>query len=49
LGRHDPAPRGADHFKARPVVSEALERRTDELVDDLGDAVERAARKVGWR
>jgi hypothetical protein len=30
-------PRGVPiHFKARPVVSEALERRTDELIDDLG-------------
>lgn len=42
-------PRGsAITFRARPVVSEALDRRTDEIVDDLGDAVERAARKVGW-
>lgn len=35
-------------FTARPVISEALDRRTDQLVNDLGDAVERAARRTGW-
>jgi hypothetical protein len=43
-------PRGVPiTFKPRPVVSEALDRQTNEIVDAFGDAVERAARKAGWR
>lgn len=43
-------PRGVPiTFRARPVVSEALDRQTDRLVEDLGDAVEKAARATGWR
>lgn len=43
-------PRGVPiTFKPRPVVSDALDRRTNEIVDALGDAVDTAARKVGWR
>lgn len=42
-------PRGVPiHFKPRPVVMEAADRQSHEIVDGLGDAVERAARKVGW-
>jgi hypothetical protein len=42
-------PRGAPiTFSARPVISEALDRNTDRLVDDMGDAVEQAARRAGW-
>ena len=42
-------PRGVDiTFPARPVVSEALDRQTDRIVDELGDAVEAAAKKAGW-
>jgi phage gpG-like protein len=42
-------PRGVPiTFPARPVVSEALDRRTDQIVDEVGDAVERAARAAGW-
>jgi phage gpG-like protein len=42
-------PRGVPiTFRARPVISEAVDRMTDRIVDDLGDAVERAARKTGW-
>jgi hypothetical protein len=42
-------PRGVPiTFKPRPVVSDALDRRTDEIVDALGDAVDTAARKAGW-
>lgn len=35
-------------FQPRPVVSEALDRNTDRIVDSVGDAVEAAARKAGW-
>jgi hypothetical protein len=43
------SPRGVPiTFEPRPVISDALERRVDGLVDDLGDAVERAAKRVGW-
>jgi Bacteriophage HK97-gp10, putative tail-component len=42
-------PRGVPTtFRPRPVISEAVDRMTDRIVDDLGDAVERAARKTGW-
>jgi phage gpG-like protein len=43
-------PRGVPiTFQARPVVSEALDRQTDQIVEDLGDSIDRAARSVGWR
>jgi hypothetical protein len=43
-------PRGVPiKFEPHPVMSDALDRRTNEIVDDLGDAVDRAARKAGWR
>jgi hypothetical protein len=35
-------------FKPRPVISDALDRRTDQIVQDFGDAVDRAARAAGW-
>jgi phage gpG-like protein len=35
-------------FPARPVISEAVDRNTDRLVNDLGDAVEQAALRTGW-
>jgi hypothetical protein len=42
-------PRGVPiTFPARPVISQALDRQTDRLVEDLGDAVDRAARRAGW-
>jgi hypothetical protein len=36
-------------FPARPVISEAVDRNTDRIVNELGDAVEQAARRTGWR
>lgn len=43
-------PRGVPiTFRPRPVVQDAVDRRENEIVEDLGDAVDRAARKVGWR
>lgn len=43
-------PRGTPFaITGRPVVSDALDRRTDDIVDALGDAVEIAARRAGWR
>ena len=42
-------PRGVDiKFPARPVISDALDKQTDRIVEDLGDAVDRAARRAGW-
>ncbi len=42
-------PRGVPiTFPPRPVVSQALDRMTDRIVEELGDAVEKAARSVGW-
>lgn len=35
-------------FPARPVISEAVDRMSDRIVDEFGDAVETAARRVGW-
>jgi hypothetical protein len=35
-------------FPARPVVSEAVDRNTDRIVDGVGDAVETAALRTGW-
>lgn len=43
------SPRGVPIvFPARPVISEAVDRNTDRLVNELGDAVEQAARRTGW-
>jgi phage gpG-like protein len=43
-------PRGVPiAFPARPVISEAVDRNTDRIVNELGDAVEQAARRTGWR
>jgi phage gpG-like protein len=42
-------PRGVPiTFPARPVISEAVDRNTDRIVNELGDAVEQAARRTGW-
>lgn len=42
-------PRGVPiTFKPRPVVSDAVDKATDRIIDDLGDAIEAAARKAGW-
>jgi hypothetical protein len=35
-------------FPARPVISQAVDRNTDRLVHEMGDAVEQAALRVGW-
>lgn len=35
-------------FPARPVVSDAVDRNTDHIVEQLGDAVEQAALRTGW-
>jgi phage gpG-like protein len=35
-------------FPARPVISQAVDRNADRLVDEMGDAVEQAALRVGW-
>jgi phage gpG-like protein len=43
-------PRGTDIRIARNLpVTRAAEAEADRLVDDFGDAVERAADQVGWR
>jgi phage gpG-like protein len=42
-------PRGVPiTFPARPVISESVDRNTDRLVDEIGDAVEQAALRAGW-
>jgi phage gpG-like protein len=42
-------PRGVPiTFPARPVISELVDRNTDRIVNELGDAVETAARRTGW-
>jgi phage gpG-like protein len=42
-------PRGvAITFPARPVVGEALDRQTDRIVEEVGDAIEQAAIRAGW-
>lgn len=35
-------------FKRTEFITKAVERGTDQLIDDIGDGVERAARRVGW-
>jgi hypothetical protein len=43
------SPRGVPiTFPRTEFISEAVERQADELLDDIGDGVERAARKTGW-
>jgi hypothetical protein len=43
-------PRGVDiRFPARPVISDALEDRADKIVDEVGDAVDKAARRAGFK
>jgi phage gpG-like protein len=43
------SPRGVPiTFPARPVVSTALDQQTDQIIDELGDAVEQAAKHAGW-
>ena len=42
-------PRGVPiKFEPHPTVLEAAERQVGTLVDDIGDAVESAARRTGW-
>lgn len=43
-------PRGVPiTIKARPVISDALDKRANRIVEDFGDAIEDAARRTGWR
>lgn len=43
-------PRGVSiTFPARPVISDAVDRQADQLVEDIGDAVDTAARRAGWK
>lgn len=43
-------PRGVPiKFPARPVVSDALDRQTNQIINDMGDAVDRAAKRAGWK
>jgi hypothetical protein len=43
-------PGGSDTFvPGRNPIGQAIERREDDIVDSLGDAVERAARRMGWQ
>jgi hypothetical protein len=43
-------PRGVPiTFPARPVISEALDSKTDRLVNEIGDALEQAAHRAGWK
>lgn len=43
-------PRGVPiTFKPRPVVMDAAEHQADRIVKDVGDAIETAARKAGWK
>lgn len=43
-------PRGtAIRFRPTEFVTRAFERREDAIVDGVGDAVERSARRHGWR
>lgn len=43
------APRGVPiEFAARPIISDALDRNTDRLVNEMADAVELAAHRTGW-
>ena len=43
-------PRGSSTMVAgRNVIGRILERDEDRIVDEVGDALERAAEKAGWR
>jgi phage gpG-like protein len=42
-------PKGAPVLIRRfEPITRAVERRRDEIVDDIGDAIEQAARRAGW-
>ena len=42
-------PRGVPiTFPARPVISDTLDRQTERIIDEFGDAVETAAKRAGW-
>jgi phage gpG-like protein len=43
------SPRGVDITFARTeFITKSVEARADELVDDIGDSVERVAERLGW-
>lgn len=43
------SPRGVPiHFRRTEFIAREVDEHSDELVDNLGDAVVRAARSVGW-
>ena len=49
VGRgHSSTRPGATYIRAQAPVRRALEARQDEVVDAVGDAIERAARDAGW-
>jgi hypothetical protein len=39
---------GSTFVPGRNLIGQAIERQEDRIVDELGDAIERAATKVGW-
>lgn len=42
-------PRGVPiTFPRRAVISEALDTQTNEILADVGEAIDRAARRAGW-
>lgn len=42
-------PRGVDiRFPRTEFITKAVERHTDQIVDDIGDGIERAALRAGW-
>jgi phage gpG-like protein len=44
------SPRGVPiTFRQRPVISQAVERHEQQIVDRMGDVIERAARTAGWK
>jgi hypothetical protein len=44
------SPRGVPiTFPARPVISEAVDRSTDRIVNEVADAIEQAAHRAGWK
>ena len=40
---------GTTFVEGRNIVGQAIERKEDEVVERIGDAVERAATHVGWK
>lgn len=48
---HKPGVPWSGHIKIRPslFMSEAIERREDWIVDEVADAVDKAAMAMGWR